>query len=169
MSRHLARPRIGRIYLVAVFLVLAVFQVQARATPGSYHTAVGSGTSWEPGACTGQFVCRPEHAGDTFSINASDKTGSYGSMSFNGVAIPLTCITIQDTTDGHTLYASGTGSNGAKYYATVTAPKCQPLATKNPAGVSTWLISTNAATANPCGAASGYQSNGPGSFTIAPM
>ncbi len=158
MLRRATGWRVGRRYIVVLFLALTVLQVQASANPGAYHTAVGSGTSLEPGGCTGQFVCRPEHAGDTFSINASDKSGSYGSMTFNSVRISLTCVSIKDVTNGHTLYASGTGSDGAKYYAKVTART----------RYGQFLIST-ASEQNACGGPESYGTPGPGSFVITAM
>ncbi len=67
MLRSFTAARAGRFYLAALFL-LAFFQVQASATPGSYHTAMGSGVEYEMGACAppGPFLCAG--GGREFSI-----------------------------------------------------------------------------------------------------
>ena len=129
--------------------------IAAHATPGTYHTAVGSGTSLI------------EDVGDSFSITASDRPGIYGSIVFNGVTVALTCVLIEDgkvswartEVDGHILYASGTGSDGKTYFAKVMAGP----------GVGNFMISNGPHDANPCGAPEWYGVWGAGSFVIAPV
>jgi hypothetical protein len=103
------------------------------------------------------LVCNAEY-GDQFTINASDRTGSYGSMRLNDVSIPLTCVAIQDVNGGHALYASGTGADGKMYFATVKTTS---------ALAGNFLISSSPDRLN-CGAPEYYGTFGYGSFVITP-
>ncbi len=76
-------------------------------------------------------------------------------MMFDGVTIPLNCVVIQDIKDGHTAYSSGTGSDGVKYFAKVSAS----------AAGGSFLISTSPSSSK-CGASESYGITGPGSFVI---
>ncbi|MDQ4145348.1 MAG: hypothetical protein M3198_16725 [Actinomycetota bacterium] len=145
----------GGLFIAVLGLAFGSFPIAANATPGVYHTAIGSGTSLI------------ENVGDSFSIAASDRPGFYGSIIFNGVAVELTCVVIQDgkvslartEVDGHILYASGMGSDGKSYFAKVTAGP----------GVGNFLISEGRHVGNKCDAPEWYGVEGPGSFVIAPV
>ena len=152
--------RSGVLFISALLALLGFPEVQADATPGSYHTAVGSGVDGEPGACTGSFICRPDASGDPFSIDASDRAGAYGWMQLNGVRISLDCVVIRHwdgrTVDGHELYASGTGTDGKRYFTNVTATY---------AGGGSFLVSTSPGT-HECAVSKNYVVAGHGSFVI---
>jgi hypothetical protein len=154
VSRRSKRSRIGVLCAALLCSGPFLFHAPASAGLGAYHTAVGSGAEYEPGACAStRFFCGAAY-GDTFSIDASDKPGAYGWMRLNDVDIPLNCITITHE-DGHTVYASGTGTDGKVYFATVIVPIT--------AGS---FIIGNYPGSRPCGGMGYWDASGYGTFVI---
>ena len=152
--------RSGVLLVAALLAVIGSSQIRADATPGSYHTAIGSGVDVEFCGSPAPF-CPPGTTGQQFSITASDRAGSYGWMQLNGVRITLQCVAIRDwdegIVDGHELYASGTGTDGKRYFTYVTATY---------AGTGSFLVSTSPGK-NECAVSKNYVVAGHGSFVIA--
>lgn len=155
-----SRPRSPSraVWAVAVMITFAGVPGPAGADPGSSHLAVGSGVEYDPRACSGfDLHCGAEY-GDSFAIEASDKPGSYGSMWLNAVGVSLTCVAVEHTGTGHTLYASGVGADGTNYFATVTSS----------VAIGTFLISSSPED-QLCGAPRSYGTFGHGGFVIVAM
>ena len=149
--------RSGALSVAAALVFFGMFQIRADANPGSYHTAVGSGVNLSRNC--GLPGCPPSTSGERFTINASDRAGSYGWMQLNGVRISLDCVAIGEwdgpIVDGHELYASGTGTDGKTYFAYVSATA---------AGTGSFVVGPDAGS-YACGA-SLYGVEGSGSFVI---
>lgn len=88
----------------------------ANATAGVVHVAVGEDTS-VLGYCIappGALLCLR-----SFSIDASNRPGAYGRATYSGNTVPsttdiaFTCVVVEEIVNGHTLYASGTGTGGS--------------------------------------------------------
>lgn len=156
LPSRLSSSGIGAVCAAVLSLALFVFDAPAGAGPGSYHTVAGSGAQYEPAGC-GQWnpptVCGAAY-GDTLTINASDNAGAHGSMQLNEVNIALTCVTIVHAKSGHTVYASGTGTDGKPYFATVNVP----------IAAGTFIIGNHRGSL-PCGG-SYWGTEGYGTFTV---
>ncbi len=65
-------------------------------------------------------ICPPSQV-EEFAIETSDHPGSYGFAVYQGVVIPLKCVLIKDTADGHVVYAVGKGRDEAAHLIKVVA------------------------------------------------
>lgn len=149
--------RARRAGVAALVIALGGPLAAATAGPGTYHTAVGSGVEYEPGACTGTGPC-PVMYGSYFSIDASDRPGSLGWMRVNEVSVTLTCVVVEHSQLNHKVYAAGYGADGKRYNAMVTP------GTAVAAG--SFIVSTMTGS-SPCGVSMSYDFSGYGSFAVA--
>ncbi len=149
------RRRAGTYVGAIPLLVLALAQLPAHASPGAFHTAVGTGVEYTPAYCA-DTPCTPS-TGATFAIDASDRPGSYGWMHLNAVSVALGCVTVEELTNGHAVYASGRGNDGSTYFAQVTST----------GAVGSFIVSSWSG-GLPCGANQFYGTSGYGTFVIAP-
>lgn len=163
MERRGAKIFTSALAALAVLLLAQPYAVGA--APSVAHVALGEGRVGHycvPGM-PGPYLCF-----STLSIDASDRPEAFGHAVYAGqtASIPFstniafTCVVIKDITDGHTLYASGTGTgtNPGTYFVNLTV-----------SGTSSYYGVSRGSTGGHCGAGGLHTNWALGKFQITPV